>query len=93
MTLMADNRDLSAETRSSLETVRSMLADLAGMKREEIHNRLAMALKVMSRTLENEALQREQLLEGISLDIQTELYMALAIFAGILLVAIMFLQL
>ena len=91
-TLMADNRDLSPETRSSLETVRSMLADLAGMKREEIHNHLAMALKVMSRTLENEALQREQLLEGISLDIQTELYVALATFTGTLLLAIVFLH-
>ena len=91
-TLMADNRDLSTETRSSLETVRSMLADLAGMKREEKHNHLSMALKVMSRTLENEALQREQLLEGISLDIQTELYVALATFAGILLLAIVFLH-
>jgi two-component system NtrC family sensor kinase len=89
-TLMADSRDLSTETRSSLETVRSMLAGLTGMKREEIHKRLSMALKVMSRTLENEALLREQLLEGISLDIQTELYVALATFAGILLLAIVF---
>jgi len=47
---------------------------------------------VMSRTLDNEALQREQLLEGISLDIQTELYVALATFAGILFVAILFLH-
>jgi hypothetical protein len=47
---MADDRDFSTETRSSLETVRSMLADLDGMKREEIHNHLVMALKVMIRT-------------------------------------------
>jgi C4-dicarboxylate-specific signal transduction histidine kinase len=90
--LMADSRDLSTETRSSLETVRSMLAGLTGMQREEKQKSLSMALKVMSRTLENEALQREQLLEDISLDIQTELYVALATFAGILLLAIVFLH-
>jgi len=91
-TLMADDRDLSTAAMSSLETVRNLLADLAGMKRDEIHHHLAMALKVMSRTLEDEALQREQLLESISLDIQSELYVALAIFAGILFVAILFLH-
>jgi len=91
-TLMADDRDLSTAAMSSLETVRNLLADLAGMKRDEIHHHLAMALKVMSRTLEDEALEREQLLESISLDIQTELYVALAIFAGILFVAILFLH-
>ncbi len=91
--LMADSRYLSTETRTSLETVRSMLADLTELKREEKHNRLLTALKVMSETLDNEALQREQLLEGISLDTQTELYMALVIFAGILFVAILFLRL
>ena len=91
-TLIAGNRNLSTKTRSSLETVKSMLADLAGMTKDEKHKHLSMALKVMSRTLDNEALQREQLLEGISLDIQTELYVALATFAGILLVAILFLH-
>ena len=91
-TLIAGNRNLSTKTRSSLETVKSMLADLTGMTKDEKHKHLSMALKVMSRTLDNEALQREQLLEGISLDIQTELYVALATFAGILFVAILFLH-
>ncbi len=90
--LMTDNRYLSAETRSSLETVRAMLIDLSVLKNEEKHSRLVSALKLMSETLDNEALQREQLLEDISLDTQTELYMALAIFTAILVVAGLFLR-
>ena len=90
--LMTDNRYLSAETRASLETVKSMLADLSALKKEEKHNRLLTALKLMSETLDNEALQREELLEDISRDTQTELYMALAIFTAILFVAVLFLR-
>ncbi len=91
-TLMTDKRYLSAETRASLETVRTMLADLSALKKEEQHNRLLAALKLMSETLDYEALQREELLENISLDTQTELYMALAIFTAILVVAVLFLH-
>ncbi|MGZ4981960.1 MAG: sensor histidine kinase [Methylobacter sp.] len=91
--LMADSRYLSKETRTGLETVRTLLTDLTDLKKEEKHSRLLAAIKVMSETLDNEALQREQLLEGISLDTQTELYTALTIFAGILFVAILFLRL
>ena len=90
---MMDNRYLSAETRTSLETVKSMLADLSSLKKEEKHNRLLTALKLMSETLDNEALQREELLEDISRDTQTELYMALATFTAILFVAVLFLRL
>lgn len=90
--LMADNRYLSMETRASLETVRTMLADLSAQKKEERHNRLLAALKLMSQTLDNESLQREELLEDISRDTQTELYAALAIFLAILFVAVLFLR-
>jgi two-component system NtrC family sensor kinase len=90
--LMTDNRYLSTATRSSLETVKSMLGDLSALKKEEKHNRLLSALKLMSETLDNEALQREELLEDISQDTQTELYMALAIFTAILIVAVLFLR-
>ncbi|PPK76454.1 signal transduction histidine kinase [Methylobacter tundripaludum] len=91
--LMMDNRYLSAATRTSLETVKSMLIDLPLLKKEEKYNRLLTALKLMSETLDNEALQREELLEDISRDTQTELYMALAIFTAILVVAVLFLRL
>ncbi|TAN71671.1 MAG: two-component sensor histidine kinase [Methylobacter sp.] len=90
--LMSDNRYLSTETRASLETVRTMLADLATLKKDERHNRLLTALKLMSETLDNESLQREELLEDISRDTQTELYVALAIFVAILFVAVLFLR-
>jgi len=90
--LMTDNRYLSAATRTSLETVKTMLIDLSALKKEEKYNRLLTALKLMSETLDNEALQREELLEDISRDTQTELYMALAIFTAILVVAVLFLR-
>ncbi|MDO9047099.1 MAG: ATP-binding protein [Methylobacter sp.] len=90
--LMTDKRYLSPETRTSLETVRNMLADLSALKKEEKHNRLLTALKLMSETLDNEALQREESLEDISRNTQTELYMALAIFTAILFVAALFLR-
>lgn len=91
-TLMTDNRYLSTTTRASLETVRNMLVDLSELKNEEKHNRLLTALKLMSGTLDNEALQREESLEDISRSTQTELYMALATFTAILFVAVLFLR-
>jgi len=90
--LMADKRYLSPATRTSLETVRNMLTDLSELKSEEKHSRLLTALKLMSETLDNEALQREESLEDISRNTQTELYMALAIFTAILFVAVLFLR-
>jgi len=90
--LMTDKRYLSAEIRASLETVRTMLADLSTLKKEEQHNHLLAALKLMDKTLDNETLQRDELLENISLDTQTELYLALAIFTAILVVAVLFLR-
>jgi signal transduction histidine kinase len=85
--LMADKRYLSSKTRASLEAVRNMLVDLSALKKEDQHNHLLAALKLMDRTLDNETLQRDELLENISLDTQAELYVALAIFTAILVVA------
>ncbi len=90
--LMTDKRYLSTATRSSLETVRVMLVNLSELKKEEKYDRLLTALKLMSETLDNEALQREESLEDISRNTQTELYMALAIFTAILCVAVLFLR-
>lgn len=90
--LMQDNRYLSDATRSSLETVKALLADLPKLKKQEKHNRLLAALKVMGETLDNESLQREESLEDISRNTQTELYMALATFTAILIVAVLFLR-
>ncbi len=90
--LMTDNRFLSAATRTGLESVRSMLLDLSELKKEERHTRLLAALKLMSETLDNETLQREALLEDVSRDTQTELYVALAIFLAIIFVAVLFLR-
>ncbi|MCK9397647.1 MAG: ATP-binding protein [Methylobacter sp.] len=91
--LMTDNCYLSTATRTSLEMVRGMLVDLPILKKEEKYSRLLTALKVMTETLDNEALQREELLEEISRDTQTELYIAFAIFMAILFVAVLFLRL
>ena len=90
--LMTDKRYLSAATRTSLETVKNRLLGLSGLKDEEQHSRLLTSLKLMSETLDNEALQREELLEDISLDTQAELYIALAVFTAILFVAGLFLR-
>jgi signal transduction histidine kinase len=90
--LMLDKHYLSAETRANLETVRTMLADLSALNKEDQHTRLLAALKLMSETLDYEALRREELLENISLDTQNELYLALAIFTAILIVATLFLR-
>ena len=90
--LMTDKRYLSVATRTSLETVKNRLLGLSGLKDEEQHSRLLTSLKLMSETLDNEALQREELLEDISLDTQAELYIALAVFTAILFVAGLFLR-
>ncbi len=88
--LMADSGLLSASTQKSMETVRSMLADVDNLDRTEKNNRLINALKIMSETLDNEVLQREKLLAEISNNTQTELTMALITFIVILVVAIFF---
>jgi two-component system, NtrC family, sensor kinase len=90
--LIADPRYLSADTRTSLDTVRNLLADVGTLGKIEKNTRLITALKVMSETLDKETLQRENLLQDISSDTQAELNVALFILAWILLVALLFLH-
>jgi C4-dicarboxylate-specific signal transduction histidine kinase len=90
--LMSDNRYLSMATRTSLETVRALLADVGELDKIEKNTRLITALKVMSQTLDNEALQREKLLADISNDTKAEMYMALITLTVILIVAILFVR-
>lgn len=90
--LMADNRYLSTATRTSLETVRALLADVGELDKIEKNTRLITALKVMSQTLDNEALQRGKLLADISNDTKAEMYMALITLTVILIVAILFVR-
>ncbi len=90
--LMADNRYLSDSTRHNLTSVRSMLTDVGKLDSKEKNAHLITSLKIMSETLDHEALQREQLLEDINLDTQNELYIALVTFAVILLGAMLFLR-
>ena len=89
--LMADNRYLSDSTKHNLSAVRDMLTDVGTLNSKEKNAHLIAALKIMSETLDHEALYREQLLEDINLDTQNELYIALITFAIILLGAILFL--
>jgi signal transduction histidine kinase len=90
--LMADNRYLSDSTKRNLLAVRNMLTDIGKLDSKEKDAHLISALKIMSETLEQEALYREQLLEDINIDTQSELYIALVTFSIILLGAILFLQ-
>lgn len=90
--LMADNRYLSDSTKRNLTSVRDMLTDVGKLDSKEKNAHLISALKIMSETLDHEALQREQLLEEINLDTQNELYIALVTFAVILLGAMLFLH-
>lgn len=90
--LMADNRYLSESTKRNLTSVRDMLADIGKLESKEKNAHLIAALKIMSETLDHEALQREQLLEDINLDTQNELYIALVTFTIILLGAMLFLH-
>lgn len=91
-TLMDDTRYLSSETRTNLQTVSGLLADVDHLGHLEKNARLIQALEVMGKTLDAEGLRREQQLEDINLDTQTELYYALATFVLILLGAMFFLH-
>jgi signal transduction histidine kinase len=90
--LMANSGLLPDRVRQSMETVRSMLADVHSLDRIEKNTRLIGALKLMSKTLDHEALQQEKLLADISRDTETELSMATITFAVILLVAFLYFQ-
>ncbi len=90
--LKKDFRYLTESTKESLDTVRGLLTHVDNLDKIEKHNRLITALKVMSKMLDEEGLQREKLLEDISLDTQSELVAALATFVLILLGAMLFLK-
>ena len=90
--LIMDSPYISDDTRSSLMIVRAMLTDISKLTGEEKNLHLTATLKIMSETLDHEALYREQLLEDINLDTQNELYLALMTFSIILLSALLFLH-
>ncbi len=90
--LMADSRYLSDATKRNLIAVRNMLTGISKLDSKEKNTHLITSLKMMSETLDHEALYREQLLESINLDTQNELYISLVIFSIILLGAILFLR-
>lgn len=90
--LMADSRYLSDATKRNLLAVRNMLTDINKLNSKEKNTHLITSLQLMSETLDHEALYREQLLEGINLDTQQELYISLVTFSIILLGAMLFLR-
>jgi two-component system NtrC family sensor kinase len=89
--LMMDERYLSATTKAHLAELKTILQGVTELNRPEKNERLSMALKIMDETLEFEALQREQSLEGINFDTQNELYIALAVFTLIVIGTVVFL--
>lgn len=90
--LTDNNRYLLPATRASLQTVSQLLANVSQLDKGQKNTRLIDALKVMSKTLDDEGLRREQMLEEINFDTQTELYIALVTFTLILIGAMLFLH-
>jgi signal transduction histidine kinase len=90
--LTANDGFLSADTQTSMETVRNLLSNLGSLDKVEKNTRLIDSLKVMSRALDNEVPARDHLLETISKDTENELYMASFTLAMILIVAVLFLH-
>jgi len=91
-TLIDDSQYLSPSTKSSLEAVGNLLADINKLEKDQKNARLTQALTLMSKILDEEGLRREKLLEDINFDTQTELYIALITFTLILLGAMLFLH-
>jgi signal transduction histidine kinase len=90
--LTADKAHLSKNIRKSLQTVSQLLADIENVDKVEKNTRLMRALEVMSKNLDDEALQREDLLQDISKTTRTELFMASGIFAVLIVLALLFLR-
>ncbi len=91
-TLIDDSQYLSPTTKSSLEAVGNLLANINELNKDQKNARLTQALTLMSQILDEEGLRREKLLEDINFDTQTELYIALITFTLILLGAMLFLH-
>jgi two-component system, NtrC family, sensor kinase len=81
---------LSVNTRSILESIRQLLAEIGDLDRVEKNNRLINALKVLSVALDSEVVARDHLLEKISRDTETELYLASFTFVMILVLTALF---
>ncbi|MEQ1635311.1 MAG: HAMP domain-containing sensor histidine kinase [Methylococcales bacterium] len=89
--LIADDSLLSATTRTSMENIRQLLGSIGNLDKIEKNTQLLNALKSMTIALNDEVLARDHLLEKISHDTETELYMASFTLMAILIVAVLFL--
>ncbi|MEI6746750.1 MAG: ATP-binding protein [Methylococcaceae bacterium] len=90
--LMSDRDYLSNGTREHLENVRLLLSQSQNIDKEQQQQNLILVLKSMSEILNNETMQREQMLEDINMDTESELYVALLMFCTIFTGAILFLK-
>ncbi|MGB4497216.1 MAG: ATP-binding protein [Methylococcaceae bacterium] len=90
--LMSDRNYLSNGTREHLENVRLLLSQSQNLDKEQQQQNLILVLKSMSEILNNETMQREQMLEDINMDTESELYVALLMFGTIFTGAILFLK-
>ncbi len=90
--LMSDRDYLYETTREHLETVRTLLEQSQSIDKNQQQQILVLVLKSMSEILDSETLQREQMLEDINVDTESELYVALLMFVTILFGAILFLK-
>jgi signal transduction histidine kinase len=90
--LTTDKAHLSKNIRKSLQTVNQLLADIETLDKLEKNTRLIRALEVMSKNLDDEALQREDLLQDITHTTKTELLIASGIFFAIIMLALFFLR-
>lgn len=90
--LMVDRNHFSQETRDHLETVRTLLSQSQNLDKNTQQENLILVLKSMSDILNNETVQREQMLEDINIDTESELYVALLLFGTIFIGASLFLK-
>lgn len=90
--LMTDRNYLSKSTREHLETVHNLLSQSQSLNKTQQQQSLILVLKSMGEILDSETLQREQMLEDINVDTQSELYIALMMFATICVGTIWFLK-
>lgn len=88
--LIADDALLAADTRTSMESVKKLLANSEQLEVIDKNQQLINALQAMSKALDNEVLARDQLLESISNDTETELYLASITFSVIVILAVLF---
>jgi signal transduction histidine kinase len=88
--LTVDKAHLSKNIRKSLQTLNQLLTDIDGLAKPEKNTRLIRALEVMSKNLDNEAMEREDLLHDITRTTETELLIATGIFSAIIVLALFF---